>query len=73
MMHMIFVVKNAFRAVSNAEKSVKAIIAAILGSMCGMAFVFAVEYVWFYPRVMFMFFIMLGILLAASKITSKER
>ena len=71
MLYMAGIFKKSFSAVSKALKEQKAIIAAIVGSLCGMAFVFAVEYVWFYPRVMFMFFIMTGILLACIKLTKK--
>lgn len=73
MLHMVYLMKKSFSALANADKEVKAIIAAIVGSLCGMAFVFAVEYVWFYPRVMFMFWIITGILLAATKLRRKER
>ena len=73
MCYMADLLKKSFDAVSQAAKEQKAIIAAIVGSLCGMAFVFAVEYVWFYPRVMFMFFIMAGILLATVKLVKKER
>ncbi len=67
MIYMVYTLKKAFAAAANSTKLTKAVIAAIVGSMCGMAFVFGVEYVWFYPRVMFMFWIMLGILGAVSK------
>lgn len=67
MMYMVYTIKRALASLANAGKTIKATIAAIVGSMCGMAFVFGVEYVWFYPRVMFMFWIMLGILSAVSK------
>ncbi|MBO7289472.1 MAG: O-antigen ligase family protein [Clostridia bacterium] len=73
MLYMVTLLKKSFDAVSSAINEHKAIIAAIVGSLCGMAFVFAVEYVWFYPRVMFMFFIMTGILLATVKLVKKER
>lgn len=73
MLYMVTLLKKSFDAVSSAINEHKAIIAAIVGSLCGMAFVFAVEYVWFYPRVMFMFFIMTGILVASVKLVKKER
>ncbi len=66
-MYMVYTLKRAFAAISASSEISKAVIASLIGSMCGMAFVFGVEYVWFYPRVMFMFWIMLGILSAASK------
>jgi O-antigen ligase len=73
MLYMIYLMKKSFSSVSESTKEQRAIIAAIVGSLCGMAFVFAVEYVWFYPRVMFMFWIMTGILLATTKLSGKER
>jgi len=69
LLYMIFSLKKAFAAVSCIDKDGKAIIGALVGSLFGIFFVFAVEYVWFYPRDMFMFWIIVGLLAAASKHT----
>lgn len=42
------------------------VLIACVSSLVAVAFVGLVEYVWFYPRIMFGFFVFLGILLAAA-------
>ncbi|MBE7020052.1 MAG: hypothetical protein E7411_01290 [Ruminococcaceae bacterium] len=58
------------RSISNEQKNY---ICASLASLSGMIFVSGVEYIWFYPRTMFVFFIMLGLIKATLNITKKER
>lgn len=73
MSYMYFVIKRAFHALGTASKDYKAIIGTLTGSIFGMAFVFAVEYVWFYPRDMFMFWIIIGLLSAACKVARTKQ
>ena len=49
------------------------ILIACISSLAALAFVGLVEYVWFYQRIMFAFFIFLGILLAAAGAPEQER
>lgn len=48
-------------------------ICASLASFTGIIFVSGVEYIWFYPRTMFVFFIMVGLILSTINICKKER
>ena len=57
----------------NITKEQKNYICASLSSLTGIIFVSGVEYIWFYPRTMFVFFIMLGLIKATLNITKKER
>lgn len=58
------------RNITNEQKNY---ICASLASLTGVIFVSGVEYIWFYPRTMFVFFIMLGLIKATLNITKKER
>ncbi len=53
---------------AKADPLLKNVMIACVSSLAGIAFVSAAEYIWFYPRVMFAFFILLGILLSALKL-----
>ena len=46
---------------------------ACLSSLIGIAFTFCVEYVWYYPRTFFAYFILAAIATAAIRITKNER
>ncbi|MEG0035963.1 MAG: hypothetical protein RR743_04815, partial [Oscillospiraceae bacterium] len=48
------------------------ILIAALSSLIGIAFIFSVEYVWYYPRVFFAYFILAGIATAAIRITKSS-
>lgn len=52
---------------------IKNYVCASLASFTGIIFVSGVEYIWFYPRTMFMFFTMAGIILAALNISRKQK
>ena len=53
-------------------KEMKNYVCASLASFTGIIFVSGVEYIWFYPRVMISFFIMVGIIMATLKICKKS-
>ena len=71
--YFISVMKKGLSVSGKTDKTLKAIIAATAGSMAGMLFVCAAEYVWFYPRDMFMFWVVLGIISAATNIALSEK
>lgn len=54
------------------HRSTRLILIACVSSVAALAFVGMVEYIWFYQRIMFAFFIFLGILLAAAGSTEPE-
>ena len=43
-----------------------------VSSLAGVSFVCAAEYIWFYPRVLFAFFILIGATLAAVKLAEES-
>lgn len=45
---------------------------ACLASLVGIAFTFAVEYVWYYPRTFFAYFVLAGISMAAIRIVNEK-
>ncbi len=47
---------------SSADQRVKTLLAASLGSFCGILLVSIAEYTWFYPRNMFLFWVIFGII-----------
>lgn len=56
----------------NKTKGMRNILIASISSLTGITFVSGVEYIWFYPRMMLMFFVAAGIMIAAKNITRKE-
>lgn len=66
--YLITLMRKGFSAIAKADKKFKMILAASLGSMVGMMFVCAAEYVWFYPRDMFVFWVVMGVISAATTI-----
>ena len=66
-------VKEAARALFAARSlKVRAALIACCSSFVGIAAAGAFEYIWFYPRVLFAFFILLGICTACTRMTCEE-
>ena len=61
------------RAIRHADPLVRNVLIACVSSLVGVSFVCAAEYIWFYPRVMFAFFILLGVTLAAVKLAEESK
>lgn len=53
-------------------RELKNYVCAALASFTGIIFVSGVEYIWFYPRVMVSFFILVGLIMAILKISKKH-
>ena len=73
--YLIYFLTTIRRAVvhfAQASKAVRLVLIAGVSSLAGIAFVSAAEYIWFYPRVMFCFFILTGIMAACVSMT-RER
>ena len=45
---------------------------ALISAMCGMGAMAFVEYIWYYPRVLFVFFTVLGMGLSVVNLVKKE-
>ena len=70
---MLRTVKNCVMARRGAGRTAKLVLIACASSFTGIVFSFLVEYVWFYPRCLFAYFILLGISYAAINIADKEK
>lgn len=63
------VIKRSFISSSSKDKEVKYYAAAAAASMTGIIFIGFFEYYWFYPRVMFSFFISTGLAIAVYRMS----
>lgn len=68
---MLGQIKEGLLAFRRADKELKRILAAALGSFVGILAVSVVEYTWFYPRNMFLFWFLFAIIAAAVKLAGK--
>lgn len=66
---MFFVFKKGLSTYNKAPKDLRCIIIAAISGLCGIAFSCAAEYIWFYPRVMFVYWIVIGILLCGVRLS----
>lgn len=55
------------------SKTNKLVLIASVSSLVGIAFAFGVEYVWYYPRTFFAYFILAGIATAAVRTMKNEK
>ena len=66
-------IRNAVVRFAQATQTVRLVLIAGVSSLAGIAFVSAAEYIWYYPRVMFCFFILTGIMSACVNMTDERR
>lgn len=64
--------RKGLLALKYASKPVKTALIGAISSLVGIMFSCAAEYVWYYPRVMFFYFIVLGVLIACVNIARKS-
>ena len=69
--YIIAAVKKAAGSMRVMDKELKAYAIAGISALCGIAFVCCAEYIWFYPRVMFAFWVVPGLLMATARIARK--
>ena len=67
------IIRRGLRCLRHADPMVKNVLIACVSSLVGVSFVGAAEYIWFYPRVLFAFFILIGITLAAVKLAEESK
>ena len=60
---------SAYTLLRTSDKNIKLVLIACFASLIGIAFAFGVEYVWYYPRTFFTYFILAGIATAAIRIS----
>ncbi len=70
--YYITTIRNAVIRIKNSSSAIRMTLIAGVSALAGIAFVCTAEYIWFYPRVMFSFFIVAGILAAATNMAKKE-
>ena len=66
-------IRRAIRARRHADPMLRNVLTACVSSLAGVSFVCAAEYIWFYPRVLFAFFILIGATLAAVKLAEESQ
>lgn len=66
-------IKEGLRAFRRADKPLKRVLAAALGGLVGLLAIGLVEYTWFYPRNMFLFWLLFAVVAACVKLTEQER
>lgn len=64
---------SASEATHGRDKTTVYVLAACVASLIGIAFTFSVEYVWYYPRTFFAYFILAGITMAAINLSKSEK
>ena len=67
------IIRRAVKALAKADPMVRYVLIAAISSLVGVSFVGAAEYIWFYPRILFAFFILMGVTLAAVKLAEESR
>ncbi len=73
MWFMLRLWKDSARAALSARgKTPRLAVTAALSSLVGIAFAFCVEYVWYYPRTFFAYFIWAGLAFACVRMTRRE-
>ena len=65
-------IKQGVRSMKNCSSDLKYILSASIGGLIGIMVIALAEYTWFYPRVMFLFWLLLGVLMAAAKLAEQE-
>jgi putative inorganic carbon (HCO3(-)) transporter len=66
-------IKNCVIAHRSASGTVYFVLIACAASFIGIAFSCIVEYIWFYPRILFAYFILFGISLAAINMAAEQK
>lgn len=67
------IIRRGIRATRHADPMVKNVLIACVSSLAGVSFVGAAEYIWFYPRILFAFFIVIGVTLAAVTLAEESK
>jgi O-antigen ligase len=70
--HLIRIVKKAIKVVYTGDRYHGNILIAGISALAGISFMGLVEYVWFYPRIMLAFWLVLGLMMTSLKLAAKE-
>ncbi len=64
-------IRNAIIRIGTSSKTLRITLISAVSSLAGIAFISAAEYIWYYPRVLFCFFILTGVATAAVNISRR--
>lgn len=67
------VFRRCLATMRKASKTLRCMMIAGISSFCGIAFSACVEYIWFYPRVLFVFWMVAGLTLCAVRLAKKNK
>ena len=67
------IIRRGIRRCPKARSTERLTLIACVSSLGGLAFISAVEYIWHYPRVLFCFFILIGVTIATLKMTKAKK
>ncbi len=67
------ILRRAVKAMDGVDPLVRHVLIACVSSLAGISFLGAAEYIWFYPRILFAFFILIGVTLAAVKLAEASK
>lgn len=71
---LLYQLKSGIRAfVTTGDKRVRRMLAAAIGAFCGILVIGLAEYTWFYPRNMFTWWFLFGVIGACVKLTRLEK
>ncbi len=65
-------IKKGLALFNRQKRDLRCIIIASISALFGISFTACAEYIWFYPRVMFVFWVVVGILLCAVRCAKKR-
>lgn len=71
--YIIATIKKAAGSMRIMDKELKSYAIAGISALSGIAFVCCAEYIWFYPRVMFAFWLVPGLLMAVARIARNAK
>lgn len=66
-------IKVALRAYTAASREIRTMLAAALGALTGSMAISLMEYTWYYPRAMFIFWFLMGVILVCVRLSRAER
>ena len=72
LIYMFSTLRKGFAVLNKSDKFMKCITAASISAFCGISFTACVEYIWFYPRVMFVFWMVAGILMCSVRLSENK-
>ena len=71
---LLYTLKSGVKSYyASKNRRLRCLLAAAVGAFCGILVIGIAEYTWFYPRNMFIYWFLLGVILACVKLVRQER